>query len=183
MSRAGDSYNLMVNQWSAIFLVVVTILSAGCTGGPDLNENDLALTAEAVDLSSSRAGIELGESDRRCVVEKLSADEAVQLLDELGESGGLRPLPQHLSDSLAKSIVGCVGADDLVRSGLLAFAGQVSEESQICAGETFSRDLLGELVSSTMSGAERNSTEMEIEIALALGQCLTPDELLRLNQG
>lgn len=163
------------------------MFGAACSSGPGLSEQDQALAEEAAALGAGLAGISLSGPDQTCVVDKLSREEANQLISEfeLREPGPDRvlSLPVETGDLLAEALVECVGAEAMIRSGLAAFAGSASLDSQTCAGEEFDHDLLGSLLSALMGGQGEISTEVEIEIGLVLGVCLTPEELLDLHEG
>ena len=167
---------------STVGLAFVVGLSS-CSGGPDLDQSDHARLQEAVQVSARTAGIDLTDSDRDCVIEKTSTSEAEEVLATFSNSADGLVLSDEVSSSMAGAVVDCVGSGVLVESGLLFFAGDISPESQACTGDTFDQDLLSQLIASFMSGTERKSTEIEIEIGLVLGQCLTPTELLRLHEG
>ncbi len=162
--------------------IALTMALSSCSGGPDLDESDHARLQDAVKVSASAAGIALTDSDRDCVIEKTSTDQAQEVLAVFPDSGNEFVLSDEVSDSMATAVVECVGSGVLVQSGLLFFAGDISEESQACTGDSFDQELLSQLIASFMSGTERKSTEIEIEIGLVLGECLTPAELLRLHE-
>ncbi len=166
-----------------IVSLALAVVFSGCSGGPNLSESEHARLQEAVLVSARTAGISLTDSDRDCVIGKTSTDQAQAVLDAFPETGDEFILNGKASDSMAAAVVECVGSGVLVQSGLLFFAGDISEESQACTGDTFDQDLLSQLIASFMSGTERKSTEIEIEIGLVLGQCFTPAELLRLHEG
>lgn len=167
----------------AILGLVVAMALSSCSGGPDLEESEHSRLQEAVQVSAGTAGIVLNESDRECVINKTSTDEAQEILAAFPEPGDELILTDEASSSMAAAVVQCVGSGVLVQSGLLFFAADISEESQACTGDMFDQDLLSQLIASFMAGTDRKSTEIEIEIGLVLGQCLTPMELLRLDEG
>lgn len=184
--QLGSSLHAVLKRSTAL-LVAASMVGAACSSGPGLGEQDQALAEEASGFGADLAGISLSEPDQTCVVDKLSRDEAEALIDEfaLRTPGSERAvsLPVEMGDLLAEALVDCVGADVMIRSGLAAFAGSASLESQACAGEEFDHDLLGSLLSALMAGQGNVSTEVEIEIGLVLGVCLTPEELLDLHEG
>ncbi len=163
-------------------VLVAGLFVAACSRDSGISEADHALATQAVSLSASLAGIELTAPDRVCVVDRLSAQEATELGTLYEGNDGVLALTDDLSSSVADAVVACVGTDTMIRSGMLAFAGDVSDESLACTGDRFDRQLLGELISSLMEGKGQMSTEIEIEINLVLGVCLSPTELLRLHQ-
>ena len=166
-----------------VLILVAGLIAGACSGSPAISESDHALAAAAVSSSAAMAGIDLAEADRGCAVDHLSTKDADQLVALFAESGEAVALPDELSRSVAEAVVRCVGTDTMIRSGILAFAGDVSDASLACTGERFNSELLGELISSLMAGQHRMSTEIEIEISLVLGVCLSPEELLSLHQG
>lgn len=165
--------------------LVVSLVLVACGGGPNISDADYASAQVGAVLSATLAGIDLAEDDSACVVDQSSdqqANELASLGRESRNASGAPALPFGLGPGLAESIVACVGAQDLVTSGLLALTGELSAESTQCAGEAFDHDLLRDLIAARLAGQERSTTAIEIEVGLVVGVCLTPNELLLLHQ-
>lgn len=162
------------------FLGLVLLLTS-CSRGPGLTEGEFARANEAVNELAAQAGIHLTEPDTKCVVDHSSTSQGAQLLGLAEQSDGLVDLPDGLDIALADSILSCLGKDSIVRSGLVVFTGEISEESERCVGEAFDHSLLRDLIAARLVGQNRNATAVEIEIGLVLGICLSPNELLVLH--
>lgn len=152
-------------------------MASSCSGGPDLDEAQHEAATAAVTANALGAGVSLSEPDQDCVVNELSTTEATGLIGADSEA-----LSSDQSRAMADALISCIGAKTMVRSGLSTFAGDVSPESGECLGESFDQDLFGSLLASQLEGNNQVTTEVEIEISLVLGLCLSPQELLQLHK-
>lgn len=130
-------------------------------------------------VASRLARIEVSEADSACVAATLSTQDYEDLQDKLAEPEGV--VSEQLSSHLAESLIECVGKQQLARSALVVLSGSASEESLDCIGERFDEELLADVIDAGLRGQKRISVEVEVEIGLVLGACLTPEELLQLH--
>ncbi len=164
--------------WARALLLgaFATLVLAACTGGDDQptadEEADRALVAEL----ASDGGVALGIDDAACSLDALDASTVEEL-----RAG---PTSQANAGLLAAAIVDCVGTSEIARSSLAPQSGGASEASLDCAADAFDSDLVVELLQSGLvdPGSGRGvRPDVEIEVAMALAGCLTPEELLSLG--
>lgn len=176
-----------MSKYSLFLLAGVVVV--GCSGGPNLSDEERVVAVADVTEVAKVAGIAIAEQDGSCVIDHLSNDDVDELSvvaaslrsDEVSADAG--DLESGLSGTVSEAVVACVGKSTLVQSGLLASLGSGSEESLECMGKRFDEDLLLDLIGSELQGRDEIPLEVEIEVALTAGVCLTPEEILQLPLG
>lgn len=150
-------------------------LAAGCTGGaPEVAPVD----RDAVTARLATVGVSLTTADVDCTVGELERSE----LDDLADAEA--DLSFAAADRLATAVTDCSGADTIALASLTAIGGGASEASIECAADAFDGDLVVDLLRGRLTGeteAPNRARLVELEIAVSLGECLTPAELAGLG--
>ncbi len=157
------------------FCVVAAIVITGCSSDTDqLSENLVESTQAMVATRVSAASVDLGPSDAECVARRMTDDEANELARSIDEPG----LSSELSMTMARGVLACVDADELIRSASAPFTAGTSEESADCVAGALNAQLTEALIAANLEGVGLPAAQVELELATALGLCLDPNELL-----
>jgi hypothetical protein len=164
--------------------IVAGVLAAsvwliGCSSSTDrLPAALLESTTQLVTDRAAVASVQLAPGGAECVARMLTEAESNELAASAASQSDLsQPLAAKLSDS----IFHCVDAQALAVSAVRPFALGAGDDSIRCAAERLSADLVRGLVESDLEGLRVPTAQVELELATALGVCLTPAELL--NRG
>lgn len=146
-----------------------------CTGGDDGAE---PVDRQAVAARVAAAGVGLDEAALDCTVAALDDD----LLATLG---GGDELSIEVADALARAATDCAGPDAVAEASLGVISGGASADSLACAADVFDPDLVVALLRGNLTGVSGDADQarlVELEVAVSLGECLTPDELAALGR-
>ncbi len=150
-------------------------VAAACTGGDDGTD---PVDRQAVAARVAAAGVGLDEPALDCTVDELDDD----LLATLG---GGDELPIEVADALARAATDCAGPDVIAEASLGVISGGASADSLTCAADVFDPDLVVALLRGNLTGVSGDADQarlVELEVAVSLGECLTPDELAALGR-
>lgn len=158
----------------------------GCTSNP-LGAELRQTATEAVLLVAEPAGVILSRPDATCVAESLGQQAATSLVEGTALDDPALDDPALddavlddavLATAMANGIVECVGQDTIVSSAIRPQAPEASEESILCAAQSFDEDLVRSLLVDRLSGIAEIAPGVELALGMALAECLSAAELL-----
>ena len=81
---------------------------------------------------------------------------------------------------VAGQLVECVGSEELMAAEQRALRPDLSDASVECVSQRLDPDVVEQVIDAALRQRPRNGPAVEVELSVALGVCLSPDELLDL---
>ncbi len=157
-------------------MVVACVLAlAGCGGTNGLTDETRASVGDAVVRAADGAGLVVPTAGVECVSERLPDALADLVLadppvDWSAETGA----------AVAAELVDCVGSEELMAAELRALRPDLSDPSVECVSKRLDPEVVEQVIDAALRQRPRNGPAVEVELSVALGVCLRPDELLDL---
>lgn len=177
---------------SALVVGLVVLITA-CGGSSE--EADGLVDAIADQIEADAIGTDglFAREEAECIARSYVTTIGVETMGELGLDeasvrGGAGPGDAALTDDeideIASAMGGCIDMAKVIGESL-AYAG-LSEGTLDCLGDAFEGDLEAGLMSNTIRYGEllpRDNPTVGLAVAEAIGRCVTPQELERLEAG
>ena len=156
-------------------IVVIAGLLASCGSSNGLTEDDRAAVAGMIVSAADGAGLVLPTAGVECFAEQVDDDVAATVLitpatDWDPEAGA----------AVAETLVTCVGAAELMSAELRALRPDLGEPSVACVAERLDAEVVEQVTDAALRQRPRSGPAVEVELGVALGVCLSPEELLDL---
>jgi hypothetical protein len=152
-----------------VFAAVISFTVAACSGD-GLSEDLVAATTLRVADVLETAQVQLDGVSAECTARRLTDAEAVELTVE--------PMAATLAATLAQAAVECAGSTVIARAALAPLAVGAADRSIECAAENLDQEFVVGLLAANLTSEVDDQPLVELEVATALGLCLSPEELL-----
>ena len=174
-----------------LVLAIVVVVAAGCVGGSADGEALIDAIADQVEAGLEPGDPPFSRADAECIAAAYVDTLGVETMDELGlDEASIRegagPGDAALTDGQVEDVAAAMGRClDMaqVMSDSLAYA-DLSEETLTCLADAFEGDIEEGLLRNTIRFGEllpSGDTNVAFAIFDALGRCVTPQELQRLE--
>lgn len=164
---------LSIRALTVLLACVVGV--AGCAGSNGLTEESRSAVGEALVLAADGAGLVLPTAGVACFADQIPDDLAEPVVADLSVDW-----TAETGAAVAAELVECVGAEELMAAELRALRPDLSDPSVECVSQRLDPEVVEQVIDAALRQRPRNGPAVEVELSVALGVCLRPDELLDL---
>ena len=156
-------------------LLACVVGLAGCAGTNGLTEESRVAVGDAIVQAADGAGLVIPTAGVACFAEQIPDDPA-----DLVVTAAATDWNAETGAAVAGQLVECVGSEELMAAELRALRPDLSDASVECVSQRLDPDVVEQVIDAALRQRPRNGPAVEVELSVALGVCLSPDELLDL---